>query len=69
MPANARRRYGPRHSARKSVVSDVYAQNPNGTYSPAEPMGWVEEHNWLQRLIFWLRRVEHCNDREGTRKR
>jgi len=31
-------------------------------------MGWQEEHNWLARFIFWMRRIEHCNDREGQRK-
>lgn len=46
----------------------VYVRNPDGTMTPAEPIGWVEEHNWLARLIFWLRRVEHCNDREGQHK-
>ena len=54
--------------SRQALRAGVYAQNPDGTYSPAEPMGWQEEHNWLQRLIFWLRRIEHCNDREGQRK-
>jgi hypothetical protein len=49
-------------------MNGVYAQNPDGTYSPAEPMGWQEEHSWFARLIFWLRRIEHCNDREGQRK-
>ena len=47
----------------------IQAQNPDGSYSPCEPMGWQEEHNWLARLIFWLRRIEHCNAREGQRKR
>ena len=46
----------------------IYQQNPDGTYSPCEPMFWQEEHNLLARLIFWLRRIEHCNDREGQRK-
>jgi hypothetical protein len=47
----------------------IQAQNPDGSYSPVEPMGWQEEHNWLARLIFWLRRIEHCNDREGQPRR
>jgi hypothetical protein len=27
-------------------------------------MGWQEEHGWLARLYFWLRGIEHCNERE-----
>lgn len=53
----------------RQQASGISAQNPDGTYSPVEPMGWREEHNWLARLIFWLRRIEHCNAREGQRKR
>lgn len=50
------------------LATEGLKQNLNGTYSLVEPMDRVEEHNWAQRLIFWLRRVEHCNDREGQRK-
>lgn len=46
----------------------IQGQNQDGSWSPIEPMGWQEEHNWLQRFIFWLRRIEHCNDREGQKK-
>jgi len=44
----------------------VYQRNPDGTWTPAEPIGWREEHNWLARLIFWVRGIEHCNDREES---
>ena len=44
---------------------EIYGQNPDGSWSTAEPMGWQEEHNRMVRLIFWLRGIEHCNDREG----
>ena len=50
-------------------MDGVYRQNDDGTYSPAMPMGLVEEHGWFARLVFWLRRIEHCNDREGQRRR
>lgn len=38
------------------------------TWYPVEPIGWQEEHNRLARFVFWLRRIEHCNDREGQRR-
>lgn len=38
-------------------------------FGVAEPIGWREEHNWFQRFVLWLRGVEHCNDREGQRRR
>lgn len=44
-------------------------QNPDGSWSPAVPLGWMEEHNLIQRAILWLRGVEHCNDREGQKRR
>jgi hypothetical protein len=40
-------------------------RNADGSWSPAEPMGWQEEHNWLQRLVLWVRRIPHCNDKES----
>jgi hypothetical protein len=43
----------------------VWQRNPDGSYSPAEPLGWQEEHGWLARFVFWVRGIEHCNDREG----
>ena len=48
----------------------VYQQNTDGSWSPAEPIGWREEHNPVQRLILWLLRRPHCNDNEkpGPRK-
>lgn len=49
-------------------MNGVERQNDNGSWSPAEPLGWLEEHNRFQRFIFWLRRIEHCNDREGLRR-
>lgn len=53
------------------VVGDgptISQRNPDGTLSPVEPIGWREEHGWFARLVFWLRRIEHCNDREGQKK-
>lgn len=38
----------------------VHRQNPDGTWSLAEPIGWREEHSLLQRLIFRLRGIRHC---------
>jgi hypothetical protein len=38
----------------------TYQQNPDGSWSPAEAIGWREEHNRLARFIFWLRGVGHC---------
>jgi len=43
-------------------------QDLDGSWSPAEPIEWKEEHNWLQRLIFWIQGIEHCNDREGQKR-
>lgn len=37
-------------------------QNPDGSWSPAEPLGWMEEHNRWQRFLFWITRTPHCND-------
>lgn len=47
----------------------VSQQTPDGRWVPAQPIGWQEEHNRLARFIFWLRGVEHCNDREGQRRK
>lgn len=47
----------------------TYQQNPDGSWTPAQPIGWREEHGLLARLVFWIRGVEHCNDREGQRRR
>jgi len=44
-------------------------RNDDGSWEFAEPIGWQEEHNLIQRLVFWIRRIEHCNAREGLRKR
>jgi len=52
----------------KPHMDGIYQQNPDGSWTPAEPIGWQEEHGWLARFIFWLRRIEHCNDREGQRR-
>ena len=46
----------------------VYRQNSDGTYSPAPPEPWREEHNRLQRLILWARGVQHCNEHEDERR-
>ena len=41
-------------------MGDVFTQDEHGRWVPAEPMGWQEEHNWLQRLVLWIRRKPHC---------
>jgi hypothetical protein len=46
----------------------LHQQNPDGSWSPAEPLGWQEEHNLWQRLVLWVLGREHCNDREGQRR-
>jgi hypothetical protein len=48
--------------------SQNYEQAPDGSWVPATPLGWMEEHNWLARFIFWVRGIEHCNDREGQKR-
>lgn len=39
---------------------DPYQQNEDGSWSEAKPLGWLEEHSLLTRLIFKLRGVSHC---------
>lgn len=46
----------------------TYQQNEDGTWSPAVPMGWMEEHNWFQRLILWVMGRHHCNDSEMEKR-
>lgn len=46
----------------------VYQGNADGSWSKATPIGWTEEHNAFQRLLFWFKGVEHCNGREGRKK-
>jgi hypothetical protein len=49
--------------APKAAASDdIYKQNPDGSWSPAEPLGWLEEHNRWQRFWLWLLRRPHCSD-------
>jgi hypothetical protein len=38
-------------------------QNPDGSWSPAVPLGWLEEHNAVQRLILLLLGRGHCGKR------
>lgn len=40
----------------------TFQQNADGSWTPAKPIGWQEEHNLLQRFILWLRRIDHCKD-------
>lgn len=47
------------------AVMSVLRQNADGTWSPAEPVGWREEHNRFVRLLYWIIRRKHCP--EGTR--
>lgn len=45
---------------REKAASGTYQQNPDGSWSPAEPIGWLEEHGIVARFIFWLRGIGHC---------
>lgn len=38
----------------------TYRQNDDGSWSPAEPIGWLEEHGPVARFVFWLRGIGHC---------
>lgn len=38
-------------------------QNPDGSWSPATPLGWLEEHNIVQRLILAVLGRGHCGKR------
>jgi hypothetical protein len=38
-------------------------QNPDGSWSPATPLGWLEEHNAVQRLILFVLGRGHCGKR------
>lgn len=58
-----------RPASRTFPEDGMYQQNPDGSWVPAQPLGWMEEHGPVARLIFWLRGVEHCNDREGQRRK
>lgn len=37
-----------------------FQQDPDGSWTPAQPLGWAEEHTRLERFVFWLRGVGHC---------
>lgn len=41
-------------------VSGAYQQNPDGSWSPATPLPWLEEHGPVARFIFWVRGIGHC---------
>lgn len=41
-----------------------YVRNDDGTLTPAEPIGWREEHNLWQRFMLWATRVPHCSTAE-----
>jgi hypothetical protein len=38
----------------------VHKQNPDGTWSEAEPIGWLEEHNWFERAVLFVLGQGHC---------
>lgn len=48
-------------------MSEPMQQNPDGSWSPAEPLGWMEEHGPVARFIFWALRIPHCNDEAHRR--
>lgn len=41
----------------------VYRRNEDGSFTPAEPLEWQEEHPWLVRVIYRLLGVSHCGKR------
>jgi hypothetical protein len=46
----------------------IHQRQPDGSWVPAQPIGWQEEHSFIARLLFWVRRVEHCGDHEGQKR-
>jgi hypothetical protein len=47
-------------------VSGDLQRNADGTWSPAEPYGWREEHNAFQRFVLWLLRRPHCRTEDQS---
>ena len=45
----------------------MFRQEPDGSWMPAEPIGWLEEHNKIQRLYFWIMGYQHCCAQEGDK--
>lgn len=45
----------------------VMKQNPDGSWSEAEPLGWQEEHIFPVRVIYKLLGLSHCG-KKGWRK-
>ena len=45
----------------------VFRQEPDGSWEPAEPIGWLEEHSKAQRLYFWVMGYQHCCNEEGQK--
>lgn len=48
-------------------MAKVMQQNPDGSWTEAQPIGWLEEHGRLARVIFAVIGVSHCG-RKGWRK-
>lgn len=46
----------------------TYERQEDGSWVPATPMGWVEEHNWFQTFILWVMGKHHCNDKWGQKR-
>ena len=46
--------------------SGTYQQNEDGRWTLAEPIGWLEEHGFVARVIFWIRGIGHCGKGPGV---
>ena len=38
----------------------IYQHNADGSWTPAERVGWMEEHNRFQRVVLFILGVGHC---------
>jgi len=44
----------------------IHRQNDDGSWSPAEPIGWLEEHNLFARVILFILGRPHCGKARRT---
>lgn len=47
-------------------VAHAWIRRPDGSYEPATPIGWLEEHNRFASWLLALRGLDHCG-RQVTR--
>jgi len=45
----------------------TYRQNDDGSWTPAEPLGWLEEHARFARIVLALLGIGHCG-KKGWRR-